>query len=131
MTLANLMVFVPDLDRARAFYSGVLGFPVTAAAERHVVFSAGGTPLVAFRGERDGVVGDYSREARAVFVFAVPSVERAVAALQAEGVRFLHDRPAEGPLGRYAAFVDPFGIVHEVQEARGAYPAAPEAAAPA
>ena len=117
MTLANLMVFVPDLSRARGFYEGVPGFPVTGEGAHHVVFSAGGTPLVAFRGERDGVVGDYSREGRAVFVFAVPSITDAMARLQAAGVRFLHERPAEGSPGRYAAFVDPFGIVHEVQEA--------------
>ncbi len=116
MKLSSLMVFVPDLDRARAFYAGVLGFAVAREAEGHVVFDAGGTELVAFRCERTGAVGDYSREARAVFVFGVPSVEECMRTLGARGVEFLHEVPAQGPLGRYAAFVDPFGIVHEVQE---------------
>jgi hypothetical protein len=29
---------------------------------------------------------------------------------------FLHSEPANGPLGRYAAFVDPFGNVLEISE---------------
>lgn len=118
MKLAALMVFVPDIARARAFYSDLLGFSVMEAGERHVVFDSGGTELVAFECDRPGSVGDYSREARAVFVFGVASVEASMAALRARGVEFLHDVPAEGPLGRYAAFVDPFGIVHEIQEPR-------------
>ena len=116
MTLAHLMVFVPDLDRARAFYSGVLGFPVTAEGDGYLVFGHAGCDLVAFKGDRDGAVGDYSREGRAVFVFGVPSVAATMEALRSRGVAFLHDVPATGPLGRYAAFVDPFGIVHEIQE---------------
>jgi len=116
MTLAHLMVFVPDLDRARGFYSGVLGFPVTGEGPDHLAFDAGGTPLLAFRGDRPTTVGDYSRESRAVFVFRVPSVQAAMAELKAAGVPLLHDTPGEGPTGRYAAFVDPFGIVHEVLE---------------
>ena len=80
------------------------------------MFGHDGAALVAFRCERDGAVGDYAREGRAVFVFGVPSVEEAMRKLRAHGVAFLHDVPAEGPLGRYAAFVDPFGIVHEIQE---------------
>ena len=116
LKLTQLMVFVPDLEQARAFYGGVLGFPVTAEGEGHLVFGHEGAALVAFRCERAGAVGDYAREGRAVFVFGVPSVDEAMHALRARGVAFLHDVPAEGPLGRYAAFVDPFGIVHEVQE---------------
>jgi catechol 2,3-dioxygenase-like lactoylglutathione lyase family enzyme len=35
---------------------------------------------------------------------------------QATDTMLLHDTPAEGPLGRYAAFVDPCGNVHELCE---------------
>ncbi len=116
MKLARLMIFVPDLEQARAFYSGILGFPVSAEGDDHLVFGHEGAKLVAFTCERAGSIGDYSSESRAVFVFGVPSLEAAMKELKARGVEFLHDAPAEGPLGRYAAFVDPFGIVHELQE---------------
>lgn len=110
------MIFVPDLDRARAFYADVLGLPVNAEDENHLVFGNLGVDLVAFKCDRAGSVGDYSRESRAVFVFGVPSIDDAMRDLKAAGVEFLHKAPAMGPLRRYAAFVDPFGIVHEVQE---------------
>jgi catechol 2,3-dioxygenase-like lactoylglutathione lyase family enzyme len=35
MKLTRLMIFVPDLEKARAFYTGVLGFPVSSQAENH------------------------------------------------------------------------------------------------
>lgn len=122
MKLKALMVFVPDIAQARAFYSDVLGFSVREAGDGHIAFESGGTELIAFECDRPGSIGDYSREARAVFVFGVASVEKSMATLKAQGVEFLHEVPAEGPLGRYAAFVDPFGIVHEIQEPRASSP---------
>lgn len=116
MKLAHLMVFVPDLEAARAFYAGVLGFRVEREGEDHIAFRFDGSDLIAFRCERGTTAGAYSREARAVFVFSVPSVETAMQELEAKGVELLHAVPADGPFGRYAAFIDPFGIVHEIQE---------------
>jgi glyoxylase I family protein len=116
MKLDSIIVFVPDFDQARAFYSGVLGFAAIDVGEGHMVFESGGIRLVAFKCDKPGSVGDYSREARAVFAFGVRSVEDSMRMLREQGVEFLHEVPAEGPMGRYAAFVDPFGIVHELQE---------------
>jgi hypothetical protein len=36
--------------------------------------------------------------------------------MRSKEVRFLHNEPAENDFSRYAAFVDPFGNVHEVYE---------------
>jgi catechol 2,3-dioxygenase-like lactoylglutathione lyase family enzyme len=113
------MVFVPDLEAARTFYGGILGLAVDREGRDHLGFRYGGGTLIAFRCDRGTAVGDYSREARAVFVFAVTSVEQTSLDLKEKGVRVLHDVPADGPLGAYAAFVDPFGIVHEVHEVAG------------
>ncbi|HEX8696469.1 MAG TPA: VOC family protein [Longimicrobium sp.] len=118
MRLGKLMIFVPDLGAAKRFYSDVLGFPLRAEAEDRLVFAHPECDLVAFRCDRPGTVGDYAREARSVFVFEVPSVDAAMRDLTAKGVEFLHWAPAENSMGRYAAFVDPFGIVHEVFEPR-------------
>jgi glyoxylase I family protein len=116
MKLGHLMVFVTDLEAARAFYVRVLGFSVDRESENHAVFRFEGGELAAFKCDRDAQIGDYSREARAVFVFDVPAIEETMITLKAQGIKLLHDLPAEGPLGRYAAFVDPFGIVHEIRE---------------
>jgi glyoxylase I family protein len=118
MKLAHPMIFAPDLEQAKAFYAGVLGFAVQVDEPTHLLFSSENAELVVFKCERAGSVGDYSRESRAVFVFEVPSINDAMRDLHAAGVVLLHEAPASGPLGRYAAFVDPFGIVHELLEAR-------------
>ena len=120
-----MMIFVPDLREAKRFYSEVLGFPVRSEEADRVVFAHPGCDLVAFRCDRGAEVGEYSREARAVLVFAVASIDETVARLRAEGIRVLHDTPASNSLGRYAAFVDPFGIVHEVLEVHPTGPAGP------
>src|SRR5688500_15314886 len=114
MELAKLMIFVPDLAEAKRFYGGVLGFALREEDGDRLVFAHGACDLLAFRCDRPAPVGDYSREARSVFVFGVASVDDSMRELRARGVRFLHERPAENALGRYAAFVDPFGIVHEI-----------------
>jgi catechol 2,3-dioxygenase-like lactoylglutathione lyase family enzyme len=111
------MIFVTDFDRAKQFYVGVLGFGLREQAPRHLVFSRDGVELRAFLCERHGQVGDYANEARSVLVFEVDSVERVMREMKGKGVRFIHDRPAANDWGRYAAFVDPFGIVHEIFEA--------------
>lgn len=116
MRLSMLMIFVPDLEEARAFYGDLLGFPLREAGADRLIFGHDGGDLVAFRCDRPAGAGGYAREARAVFVFEVPSIEAAMQAWRARGVRFLHAEPARNDLGRYAAFVDPFGIVHEIFE---------------
>ena len=40
----------------------------------------------------------------------------AVELLESQGVELLHEVPSSGPEGRYVAFVDPFGTVHELVE---------------
>ena len=116
MQLAKLMVFVSDLDEARRFYGETLGFPLKQATDTMLVFEHAGADLVAFACESPTGFDDYSRAARTAFVFRVASLEASMHELSARGVRFLHDAPAEGPLGRYAAFVDPCGNVHELCE---------------
>jgi catechol 2,3-dioxygenase-like lactoylglutathione lyase family enzyme len=118
MKLGKMMIFVSDLPEAKRFYCDVLGFPLKAEADGRLDFVHEGCDFIAFKCEKNAAVEDYSRVARSVFVFEVPSVDEALDDLRARGVRFLHARPAENELGRYAAFVDPFGNVHEIYEPR-------------
>ncbi len=118
MKLSKLLLFVTDLREAKRFYSDVLGFSLTEETETMLLFEHEDTKLVVYGCEKRGSVDDYATAARSVFVFEVPSVDDAIRDLSAKGVNFLHETPAEGPHGRYAAFVDPFGNVHEVSEAR-------------
>jgi catechol 2,3-dioxygenase-like lactoylglutathione lyase family enzyme len=110
------MIFVTDFDQAKQFYADVLGFALRVEGPRHLIFSRDGIELAAFLCDRRGQVGEYANEARSVLVFEVNSVELVMSELKAKGVRFIHDRPAANDWARYAAFIDPFGIVHEISE---------------
>lgn len=118
MKLNRIIIFVPDLEKARQFYSGVLGFEVETENEKSLSFRGAGCEFVAYKCRKPTTVGDYANEARAVFVFEVPDLEAAIEKLRAHNATVLHDTPGENENGRYVAFVDPFGIVHEILETR-------------
>lgn len=117
LTFANVLVFAPDLSGARAFYGDVLGLAVEAETSEHVVFRGGDFQLTVFICEGgDADPSTHSRCAGSAVAFAVESLDAAMRELRSRGVRFLHETPNGGPLGRYAAFADPFGTVHELVE---------------
>lgn len=116
MRLGKMMIFVSDLAEAKRFYCDILGFPLKAENQTRLDLVHEGCDFTAFKCEKDSAVGEYSREARSVFVFEVASVAEALRDLRAKGVRFLHQEPSENEFSRYAAFVDPFGNVHEIYE---------------
>lgn len=110
------MIFVSDLDGAKRFYCDTLGFPLKAESQSRLDFAHEGCDFIAFKCEKDITVKNYSREARSVFAFEVASIERTLVDLRTKGVSFLHQEPAENEFCRYAAFIDPFGNVHEIYE---------------
>lgn len=118
LQLASLMLFAPDLDRATVFYRDVLGMTVTARTERQVTLSVGGIALDIFRCGHSGAAGNYANEPRSVFVFGVADIEAALAHLRSHGVTLIHAVPVLTEQSRYAAFVDPFGNVHELAQPR-------------
>lgn len=118
MKLGKMMIFVPDMEEAKRFYCGVLGFPLKAEDGNRLEFAHEGCDFIAFKCERGATVEDYSQVARSVFVFEVASIDEAMQELRAKGVSFLHTEPAENAFSRYAAFIDPFGNVHEIYEAK-------------
>ena len=116
MKLGKMMIFVSDLAEAKRFYCDRLGFPLKAESADKLDFVHEGCDFIAFKCERNAIVEDYSRVARSVFVFEVASIDKALRDLRAKGVSFLHQEPAENEFSRYAAFLDPFGNVHEIYE---------------
>ena len=120
LSLRKILVFAPDLELARQFYGGVLGLELEREAETALSFRGTNFELTVFACEQSTRSDGYSREAGSSVAFAVPSLDTAISELSARGVSFLHDSPHEGPLGRYVAFTDPFGTVHELVEPRGA-----------
>lgn len=115
----NAGIAVHEMDRARAFYEGVLGFtPIEG-------FYPPAVPMVPVNGRQfilsdKGVTGPsaYNFESGAFvgLAFEVDDIGPAMADLAAAGVEFLHDEPVLSFPVLMAAFRDPFGNVHELIE---------------
>jgi predicted enzyme related to lactoylglutathione lyase len=118
MKLAMLMIVAPDLVIAKAFYGTVLGFALKSETPQRLVFAQDGADLVIFKGRQNAPPAAHGESASTTFVFAVPDLAAAMTDLKAKGVVFLHDAPAKGEFGAYAAFTDPFGNVLELMERR-------------
>ena len=116
MHLALLMIVAPDLAAAKAFYGTTLGFALKSETPARLVFAHAGAALVIFKGAAAAPLSRHGETASTNFVFAVPDIAAAMAALTARGVAFLHATPATGEFGRYAAFRGPFGNVLELLE---------------
>jgi len=114
---------VDDLDRARAFYEGVLGLRTSAEAMHGIMqlHTGGGRDVLVYAKGAGHVPATYT-----TLNFPVPDVDAAVAELTGRGVQFLHfeDPPTDetgvmrsgGPL--IAWFTDPAGNVFSVIEQR-------------
>lgn len=118
MKLAVLMVLAPDLAEARRFYEDVLEFRLISASEDLLVLDHDGVAFRVYRCEAPAPAIRHGCDAATTAVFAVESIDTAMADLRAKGVRFLHETPASNPFGRYAAFEAPGGNVHEIFQAR-------------
>ena len=118
MQLATLMVLTPDLDEARRFYEGALGFAVVSQSQDLLVLDHAGAAFHVFRCEAPAQPSRHGRDAATVAVFGVERIDEAMDELRARGVEFLHAEPAANRFGRYAAFKAPGGNVHEIFERR-------------
>jgi glyoxylase I family protein len=120
LRLSKILIFAPDLEAAREFYAKVLGLHLEHSEDRLLRFEGVNFELYIFKCESSSDCGGYSRRAGSAVAFAVPSIALSMRELQSKGVRFLHERPNEGPDGTlYVAFTDPFGTVFELIEEEG------------
>jgi catechol 2,3-dioxygenase-like lactoylglutathione lyase family enzyme len=117
----DLIAFVAttDLDRARAFYEGVLGLPVTERTDFACVFDSGGTML------RVTAVPAVAQPGYTVLGWRVTGITAVARELAAKGVVFLRfdamDQDEDGiwttPGGdRVAWFGDPDGSTLSLTE---------------
>jgi catechol 2,3-dioxygenase-like lactoylglutathione lyase family enzyme len=107
MQLKTMMLFVTDLAGAEHFYCRILGFRLKSKDENRLSFAQEeeeSGEFIAFKCGKNAVIEDYGNAARPVFVFAVDSLDQRFRELQAKGVVFLHQEPAEKDFCRYAAF---------------------------
>jgi catechol 2,3-dioxygenase-like lactoylglutathione lyase family enzyme len=107
--------WVADLDRAVAFYEGVLGLRlVRRDAGNWAEFDAGGRRFALHA----AVDGQPLAPGGATAVFSVEDLDRAKAELSAKGVSFSHEGDVAG-YARFASFTDPDGNAVQLIEYAG------------
>lgn len=116
LTAGRLLLFAPDLVEAERFYREALDLRLVEKADQRISFDCDGFRIDIFKCERSRTSEHHSYEAGTAMAFMVPQIEAAMATLIERGVRLLHEIPAVNSTGRYAAFSDPFGTVHELFE---------------
>ena len=122
MRLQTVLVFVPDLDEARAFYADVLGLALLSASKTLLRFDLGAVALHVFSCVDAAPAGMHAQAAGTAIAFGVASLETEMTRLKQKGVVFLHTKPGfNRETGeRYAAFKGPGGNVHELVEQQSA-----------
>ena len=103
MTSTRDVIFrTGNLEEAKAFYHGVLGFPMVAAPSRVVGFDTGSITIYFEQGDANG----------AVFEFEVADVRAAKAKLLAQGCSIVEENPS---IPR-CYMRDRFGLVFNLSE---------------
>jgi catechol 2,3-dioxygenase-like lactoylglutathione lyase family enzyme len=81
---SDVMLRITDFGDAKAFYHGVLGFPIVVDSERVIGFDTGSIVLYFERGDANG----------SVFEFEVDDVNEAKTRLLAQGCSLIEENPA-------------------------------------
>jgi lactoylglutathione lyase len=118
--ISFVVLYVQDLERSRAFYEKMLGFPVKQTDPGYVEFSTGGAPLALLTTEAaEALTGKKPQQSAGAPRFAlslgeVPDVDKVYDELKKAGVEFLK-APETQPWGqRTTHLVDPDGNLWEV-----------------
>lgn len=114
-SLGWVVLRVSDLERSKAFYRDVVGFPLVSEREGGAMFDLGETVLLDIQpgGSPQPPIAD-RKEANNCVMMRVHRLDELAAALLAKGVRFVNP-PFDGS-GRLAYFTDPDGILWGLQE---------------
>ncbi len=118
-----VVLFVSDLDRAKAFYQDTLGLPKTHEDQSSAIFGLASTSLLllSITGAEDllsseAVSAERPSGARSQLVSFVEDVDTIYSDLIAQGVEFVRD-PVDRSWGlRTAHFKDPDGNVWEIAQ---------------
>lgn len=108
---------VTDIEVAKHFYCQVLGLTLEEEyLEKEIlVLKNEGPTLVIHKGSRKASI-QYPHEAQSLIIFSSENLDRDILELKEKGVKFLSDSPFDASVGRFIAFEDPFGNVHELLE---------------
>ncbi|KFZ37028.1 glyoxalase [Shewanella mangrovi] len=113
------LLVVQNLERSLSFYTEMLGLTLLEQHVDCIKLAAAEHSIFMFQGTAAAAEYSHGEQANATLVFSVADIDSKMAELKARGVSFLHAVPNENRWGRYAAFKDPSGIIHELFELKG------------
>ena len=110
-----ISIYVNDLKEGAKFYSGPLGLTVKKEMPYLVVFENGGTDIVLCQAEEAAAL-NYPNSSSVVLGFPTANLTESIGQFQSQGVSLIHSEPQDFPGGKFVAFKDPSGNVHELIE---------------
>ena len=116
MNKAMTMLVVTDLEISKQFYVNVMGLKIRAERPNQIHFMLGDHEIVMFQGDGPAIKSKHAYDANSTLLFTTTQLDEKISQLKAHGVEFVHQTPYQQAWGRYAAFKDPSGIVHELFE---------------
>ena len=116
MEIVSTMLIVLDLEDSKQFYLNILGLKIKSEHSDRIYFSVGNHEIVMFQGEGPAINSKHASDANSTLIFSTNNLDEMITKFKSNGVEFVHETPISKGWGRYAAFKDPSGIVHEIFE---------------
>lgn len=113
--LSTLLV-VQNLKVSLIFYTDVLGMILEEQHDDCIKLKYGQHSIIMFQGTEPAVNYKHGENANSTLLISVINLDEKITALQSKGVKFIHKTPNTNRWGRYTAFKDPSGIIHELFE---------------
>ncbi len=112
------LLVVQNLEESFEFYTKTLGLELVEKHSDCMKLNAGNHEIIMFEGALESIEYSHGYNANSTLLFTVSDLDREICKLKSEGVTFVHETPNKNRWGRYAAFKDPSGIIHELFEHR-------------
>jgi lactoylglutathione lyase len=113
-----IQISVSGLDKAIEWYSKILGFEISKEHYHHPVavdLIHDGIRLILHIADKPTTI-DYPNVSQTLICISTDNIVKKMDDLRRRGVELLHDTPQDFPAGKFIAFRDPFGNVHELVE---------------
>jgi hypothetical protein len=123
-----IQINVTSVVAAWDFYVGTLGFAEAPGSDKGsvLILENGAGPKILIYPVENSVTPNYPNQTGTTLVFYVDDIERTVEGWRSKGVEFIPVSWSEDetgiagcPFGRFIAFKDPFGNIHEVLQPYG------------
>jgi catechol 2,3-dioxygenase-like lactoylglutathione lyase family enzyme len=116
MQSPSTLLVVRDLSVSKLFYIDVLGLKLIEEHNNCLKLKIGDHEVFMFQSGQDSVKYEHGKHSNSTLVFTVKNLDDKIIELKSKGIIFVHLTPNQNIWGRYAAFKDPSGIIHEIME---------------